>query len=68
MSADEDFDAWALAVTPRLLRTARLLAADTHDGEDLLQDVLERVYVRWRSMQDPQSYARTVMTRAVTDR
>ena len=52
----------------RLLRTALLLTGERGAAEDLLQDVLERTYVRWRTVQDPQAYARTAMTRAVTDR
>ena len=62
------FEEFTATNSSALLRTALLLTGSVVAAEDLLQDVLERVYVRWRSVQDPQSYARTVMTRAVTDR
>ncbi|NAZ88730.1 SigE family RNA polymerase sigma factor [Kineococcus indalonis] len=62
------FEEFVTASGGRLLRTALLLTGERAAAEDLLQDVLERVYVRWRSVQDPQAYARTAMTRAVTDR
>ena len=52
----------------RLLRTALLLTGDRAAAEDLLQDVLERAYVHWRSIEDPHAYTRTAMSRAVTDR
>ncbi|WP_432574826.1 SigE family RNA polymerase sigma factor [Kineococcus sp. SYSU DK005] len=62
------FEEFVTTSGDRLLRTALLLTGERGAAEDLLQDVLERVYVRWRSVQDPQAYARTAMTRAVTDR
>lgn len=52
----------------RLLRVAVLLTGDRGAAEDLLQDGLERMYVNWRRIDDPHSYARTAMTRKVTDR
>ncbi|PPK93216.1 RNA polymerase sigma-70 factor (sigma-E family) [Kineococcus xinjiangensis] len=68
MSGDADFDAWAVTATPRLLRTARLLAADTHAGEDLLQDVMERVFVKWARIDDPSGYAHRALVHAATSR
>ncbi|GAA4965011.1 SigE family RNA polymerase sigma factor [Kineococcus glutinatus] len=68
MSADDDFGAWAAVATPRLLRTARLLAADAHEGEDLLQDVLERVFLRWARVEDPSAYAHRSLVHAATSR
>ncbi|WP_205707788.1 SigE family RNA polymerase sigma factor [Kineococcus vitellinus] len=62
------FEEFAATSSSGLMRTALLLTGDRAAAEDLLQEVLERVYVRWRSVQDPQAYARTAMSRAVTDR
>jgi RNA polymerase sigma-70 factor (sigma-E family) len=62
------FEEFTATNSSALLRTALLLTGSAAIAEDLLQDVLERVYVRWPSVQDPQAYARTAMTRAVTDR
>ncbi|WP_432543377.1 SigE family RNA polymerase sigma factor [Kineococcus sp. SYSU DK002] len=52
----------------RLLGFAVLLTGDRGHAEDLVQDVLERMYVRWRRIEDPHAYARTALARAVTDR
>ncbi|WP_432494681.1 SigE family RNA polymerase sigma factor [Kineococcus auxinigenes] len=62
------FEEFVAAGGGRLLRTALLLTGDRAAAEDLVQDVLERAYVRWRSIEDPHAYTRTAMTRAVTDR
>ncbi|WP_432514865.1 SigE family RNA polymerase sigma factor [Kineococcus sp. SYSU DK001] len=52
----------------RLLGFAVLLTGDRGHAEDLVQDVLERMYVRWRRIEDPHAYARTALARKVTDR
>ena len=58
-SEQADFDAFVASSGPRLLRTAHLLAGDRHRGEDLLQDVLVRTYLRWSRIHgDPESYVR----------
>jgi RNA polymerase sigma-70 factor (sigma-E family) len=45
-----------------LLRVAFLLTGDRHAAEDLLQEVLEQVYVRWRRVQaSPEAYARRAL-------
>ncbi|MEU5935578.1 sigma factor [Micromonospora sp. NPDC047187] len=45
-----------------LLRVAFLLTGDRHAAEDLLQEVLEQMYVRWRRVQSsPQAYARRAL-------
>ncbi|WP_369068808.1 SigE family RNA polymerase sigma factor [Kineococcus terrestris] len=62
------FEEFVTAWGGRLLRTAVLLTGDRAEAEDLLQDVLERLYPRWRTVQDPPAYVRTAMSRAVTDR
>ena len=48
----------------RYLRLARLLTADRHRGEDLLQDCLVKLYVHWRraaARGDPHAYLRRML-------
>ena len=68
MSRDEDFSGWAAEATPRLLRLGHLLAGERHAGEDLVQDVLERVYLRWVRIDVPDAYARRALVNAATSR
>ncbi|WP_179756512.1 SigE family RNA polymerase sigma factor [Kineococcus aurantiacus] len=62
------FEEFVSTGSDRLLRFALLLTGDRGHAEDLLQDVLERMYVSWRTIEDPHAYARTALTRKVTDR
>ena len=57
MSRDEDYSDWAAGTSAQLLRLGQFLAGDRHAGEDLVQDVLEKVYVRWGRIGDPTAYA-----------
>lgn len=71
MAHDEEFVAFAAARGPALRRTAYLLCGDWHAAEDLVQDTLARLYVRWgrlsrRDALDP--YARKVLLRLYLDR
>jgi len=67
--ADADFEAFARAATPRLLRTAYLLVGDVGDAEDLVQTALLRTARRWRSAQGaPTAYARVVLVNLAKDR
>ena len=66
MQADrESFSRWAGERQLALLRTALLLTGDHHRAEDLLQEALTKVALRWRRLQDghPDAYARQVMVR-----
>lgn len=63
-----DFDDFVLSHSPRLLRVAYLLTGDAGTAEDLLQDVLERLYVVWPRVQDPLPYARRSLANAATNR
>jgi RNA polymerase sigma-70 factor (sigma-E family) len=48
----------------RHLRLATLLSGDRHRGEDLLQDGLVKLYLRWgrvRNSDDPHAYLRRVL-------
>ncbi len=65
---DEDFTPWAEGAARRLLRAAVALCGDHHAAEDLVQDVLARVYVAWRRLDDPDAYARRALVNATTSR
>jgi RNA polymerase sigma-70 factor (sigma-E family) len=65
-----DFDEFVSTRSPVLLRTAYLLCGgDRGAAEDLLQDVLERVYPKWRRIRDnPEAYIRTALANAAANR
>ena len=66
MSADEQaFSRWAGERQLALLRTAVLLTGDRHRAEDLVQEALTQVALRWRRLRDgnPEAYARQVIVR-----
>ena len=57
-----------MARTPALYRSAWLLCGDRHGAEDLVQETLAKVYVRWRRpfaarIDNPVAYAQTTLTR-----
>lgn len=64
------FDEFVATRSPVLLRTAYLLCGGDHGAaEDLLQDVLERVYPKWRRIRsDPESYVRAALANAAANR
>jgi RNA polymerase sigma-70 factor (sigma-E family) len=64
----DSFEEFVSTGSDRLLGLALLLTGDRGHAEDLLQDVLERMYVKWRRIDDPHAYARTALARKVTDR
>jgi RNA polymerase sigma-70 factor (sigma-E family) len=63
-----DFDEFVLGQSGRLLRSAVLLLGDREDAEDLLQDVLERMYTAWPRIDDPMAYAHRAVSRAAINR
>lgn len=66
MTTDEDsFCRWAGERQLALLRTAVLLTGDQHRAEDLVQDALTKVALRWRRLRDqgPEAYARRIIVR-----
>jgi RNA polymerase sigma-70 factor (sigma-E family) len=66
MADDDSFERFAIEVARTLHRTAYLLTGDGHAAEDLVQECLARVYVRWRAstpIDNPAGYARTVLVR-----
>jgi RNA polymerase sigma-70 factor (sigma-E family) len=64
----EGYAEFATARAGHLYRSACLLTAgDTHLAEDLVQETLGRLYVRWGRVSrvgNPAGYAQTVLTRA----
>jgi RNA polymerase sigma-70 factor (sigma-E family) len=64
----QEFAAFAAAATTRLYRTAYLMVGDHHRAEDLVQDVLARLYVAWpRIHGDPHGYAYRTMANAAAN-
>ncbi|TWG91048.1 RNA polymerase sigma-70 factor (sigma-E family) [Nocardioides sp. J9] len=66
MTTDEEaFRSWAARAQQDLLRTAFLLTGDRHRAEDLVQEALAKVALRWRRLRDgnPTGYARQVVVR-----
>jgi RNA polymerase sigma-70 factor (sigma-E family) len=65
-----DFEHFARARTPELLRAAWLLTGERYAAEDLVQDTLARLFTRWgrvRRADNPVAYSRTVLTRLFID-
>jgi RNA polymerase sigma-70 factor (sigma-E family) len=64
MSKDREFEQFAVARTPQLYRSAYLLCGDRHGAEDLVQETLAKVYVKWgRRIDNPAAYAQTALVR-----
>lgn len=64
-----EFDDFVRTRSTALLRVAYLLTGDQHAGEDLLQEVLEQMYVRWRRIDgSPEGYARRALVNRSTNR
>lgn len=67
---DEAFVKFVDERSTQLLRIGYLLCGDRHLAEELVQETLERVYVRWGRLRPGQemAYARRVLTNLRTDR
>jgi RNA polymerase sigma-70 factor (sigma-E family) len=64
-----EFDDFVRGRSPALLRTAYLLTGDGHAAEDLLQEVLEQLYVRWPQVHSsPDGYVRRILVTRATNR
>ncbi|MGC4937749.1 SigE family RNA polymerase sigma factor [Kribbella sp. DT2] len=63
MTAADSFDAFVLARSGRLLRTAYLLTQDHALAEDLLQTTLAKAWFAWSRIEggDPEPYVRKVL-------
>jgi RNA polymerase sigma-70 factor (sigma-E family) len=61
-SRHRDFDEFVAARYSALLRSARLLSGNHHDGEDLVQTALVKAVGVWtRIADDPEPYVRRIM-------
>jgi RNA polymerase sigma-70 factor (sigma-E family) len=60
---DGQFEEWARARIPQLLRAAFLLTGDRQSAEDLTQAGLEKVALSWSRIDNPDAYVRRVMYR-----
>jgi len=60
---DDEFSEWAAGSQQQLLRTAYLLTGDLHRAEDLVQEALVKVALRWGRLRvgNPHAYARRVL-------
>jgi RNA polymerase sigma-70 factor (sigma-E family) len=69
-AAEQDFEEFVVLRSQSLLRTSYLLCGgDRGAAEDLLQDVLEKVFVRWlRIKGPPEPYARAALANASANR
>src|SRR5689334_5698288 len=65
------FTEYVAARRPLLYRTAWVLTGDHHQAEDLVQQVLTRLYVAWpkvSQMESVDGYVRTMLVNANVDR
>jgi RNA polymerase sigma factor (sigma-70 family) len=70
MNGLREFEQFVAAQSPTLLRTAILLCSgDVGAAEELVQDVLARMYPKWRRFRGhPEAYARAALANAAIDR
>ncbi|SDC85350.1 SigE family RNA polymerase sigma factor [Nocardioides lianchengensis] len=62
MTHEDDFDAFVMARTSALARTAYLLTGDAHLAEDLVQTALFRAAKAWSRIEgDPEPYVRRIL-------
>lgn len=62
---EASFTEWAAGAQRRLLRAACLLTGDRAHAEDLVQEALVKVALRWERLEsgNPTAYARTIIVR-----
>ncbi len=61
-ASEAAFDRFVVEHRTSLVRIAALLSGSAAQGEDLVQDVLIRLYPRWDSLADPLPYVRRCVT------
>jgi RNA polymerase sigma-70 factor (sigma-E family) len=64
-AAHDSFTRWAGERQHALLRTALLVSGDRYRAEDLVQEALTKVALRWRTLEpgNPEAYARQIIVR-----
>lgn len=68
--ADDEFVAFVAARSVALKRLAQLLCGDGHRADDLVQETVTKLYVRWpsaRKVDNLDSYVRTILVRTHID-
>ena len=62
---EQEFTEWAVGCQQSLLRSAYLLTGDLHRAQDLVQEALIKVALRWSRLRggNPTAYARTIVVR-----
>ena len=61
MADEVEFDAFVVARSQALLRTAYLLVQDEGLAEDLLQTSLAKAWFAWSRIKDPEAYVRRIL-------
>lgn len=67
-TATEDFEEFARARTAALYRQAWLMCGDRHLAEDLVQETLAKVFVKWKRIDTPYAYAQQTLLRTYLSR
>ena len=69
MRADEEqaFREFVTSQMPQLRKLAYMTCGDWHTAEDAVADVLVKLYPRWRKLERPDLYAKTMVYRAAID-
>jgi RNA polymerase sigma-70 factor (sigma-E family) len=62
------FEAFVTESGDALLRTAVLLTSDPHLAEDVYQETLHRLSLRWSRVENPRAFSRRVLHNIVIDR
>ncbi|MGB3828828.1 MAG: SigE family RNA polymerase sigma factor [Ornithinimicrobium sp.] len=67
---DEEFVRFVADHSGRLLTAAWMLTGDPHTAEELVQEAMERVYLKWGRVRrgHPKAYARKILVNLHTDR
>jgi RNA polymerase sigma-70 factor (sigma-E family) len=65
---DEAFEAFVRAHGTTLVRLAGALTGNPDVSEEVVQSALERVFLRWRRLDDPLAYSRQVVVNLCRDR
>ena len=66
--ATQDFEDFALARSGDLYRQAWALSGDRHGAEDLVQETLAKVFVKWRRIDTPYAYSQQTLLRTFLSR
>jgi RNA polymerase sigma-70 factor (sigma-E family) len=68
--SDSDYLAYVHGRVTALRRTAYLLCGDAHEADDVVQETLTKLYVRWprrHSVENLDAYVNTMLIRAFVD-